>query len=382
MKNKLRWSTQADLSIVKHPSVSREEYLDIMTFKRHDRALFTEIWGPLIGLKEEWSEQGATPEELDFSAFRYRLPSYAAVAVNTRLHGGYPEKVLEETSEYRIWTDGLGRTLKLPKGVATLPLPLDFPVRTMDDWLRIRPWYEYTPARFEADWEARARHAVDEGRVITVSIPGGFDEPRQLLGEEGLCLAFYENPELVHDMLRTIGDTAYRVLDEVSSRIPVDILGVHEDMAGKSGSLVGPTQIREFIGPYYRRIWDMLHSRGARLFSQDSDGNMNSVIPAFMEAGVNCMFPMEPAAGMDIVALRKQYGTRLAFAGGIDKHVLRRSKDEIEQELEYKLPPMLLTGGCDLGLDHRVPNGTPLDHYRFYIAKAWEIIERTLGPQP
>jgi hypothetical protein len=29
-----------------------------------------------------------------------------------------------------------------------------------------------------------------------------------------------------------------------------------------------------------------------------------------------------------------------------------------------------------LGLDHRIPNGTPLEHYRFYHAKAWEIIER------
>jgi len=33
------------------------------------------------------------------------------------------------------------------------------------------------------------------------------------------------------------------------------------------------------------------------------------------------------------------------------------------------------TGGCVLGLDHRIPNGTPLENYRFYISKSWEIIE-------
>jgi uroporphyrinogen-III decarboxylase len=88
------------------------------------------------------------------------------------------------------------------------------------------------------------------------------------------------------------------------------------------------------------------------------------------------MYPVEPAAGMDIVRLRQQYGTRLAFMGGIDKHVLRRSKEEIVAELEYKIPPVVRTGGCVLGLDHRIPNGTPLENYRFYIAKAWEIMER------
>jgi hypothetical protein len=85
---------------------------------------------------------------------------------------------------------------------------------------------------------------------------------------------------------------------------------------------------------------------------------------------------MEPAANMDIVQVRQHYGTRLAFYGGIDKHVLRRSQAEIVAELEYKIPPMLATGGCVLGLDHRIPNGTPLANYRFYIAKVWEMLDR------
>jgi len=62
--------------------------------------------------------------------------------------------------------------------------------------------------------------------------------------------------------------------------------------------------------------------------------------------------------------------------GGIDKHVLRGTPDEIVAELEYKIPPLVRSGGCVLGLDHRIPNGTPLAHYRFYIQKAWEIMER------
>ena len=84
---------------------------------------------------------------------------------------------------------------------------------------------------------------------------------------------------------------------------------------------------------------------------------------------------MEPAAGVDVVKIREQYGNRLAFYGGIDKHVLRRSKEEIIAELEYKIPPLVATGGCVIALDHRIPNGTPLENYRFYLQKAWEIME-------
>ena len=368
--------SHASLAINVEKTVRREEYLDYMTFQANDRPLFTEIFGPLIGLKEEWAEQGAAPGELNLSAFRFRAPMRGRLPVNTGWIGGDAEQVLEETDDCRITRDRMGRTMKLSKGYSTLPLPLDWPVRCMDDWLKVRHHYEFSEDRLDANWEQIARDHLQTGRALMAGIPGGFDEPRQLMGEEELCVAFYTQPELIHDILQTIGDTAFRVLERVSSVVPIDELSVHEDLAGKSGPLVGPKQVKEFIKPYYRRIWDMLRDRGARLFSQDSDGDMNPVIPAFIEAGVNVMYPMEPAAGMDIVEVRRAYGTKLAFWGGIDKHVIRRGPEEIEAELEYKIPPMVKTGGCILGLDHRIPNGTPLENYRFYINKAWKIMDR------
>jgi uroporphyrinogen-III decarboxylase len=375
---KLIWPNHSDLAIRLTPTVLREEYLDHMTFRRRERPLFTEIFGPLVGLKEEWLKQGATPEELDLSAFRYRSPATGAIPVNIGQMGGLCEpRILDETDDYVLSRDSLGRTLRLYKGVATIPLPESgHPVKTMDDWRRLRHLFEFSPARLAGDWEATARAHLAAGRATVAGIPGGFDLPRQLMGEERACLAYYEQPELMHDILSTLAETAFRVLEVVSRTVAVDILSVHEDMAGKSGPLAGPRQVEAFIKPYYRRLWDLLAERGTRLFDQDSDGDMNAVIPAFLDAGVNCMHPMEPAANMDIVQVRQHYGTRLAFYGGIDKHVLRRSQAEIVAELEYKIPPMLATGGCVLGLDHRIPNGTPLANYRFYIAKVWEMLDR------
>lgn len=366
----------AELRIHRAMEVGREEYLDHMTFEANHSPMFTEIFGPMVGLKDQWRAQGASEAELEMSAFRYRRPMAASIPVNTGFMGGEAERVLEETAEAIIGIDRYGRRVKLFKRAASIPLPLDYPVRDMDDWLLYKHHYEFSEERFGDGWEGAATIAREEGKVVRVSIPGGFDEPRQLLGEEGVCVAFYQQPELIHDILQTIGETARRVLDRVSADVQVDQLNVHEDMAGKSGPLAGPKQVREFIAPYYLSVWEMLQDRGARTFDQDSDGNMNAVVQDFVEAGVNVMHPLEPAAGMDIVALREQYGQKLGFVGGLDKHCLRRGERAIVEELEYKIPPMMRTGGCVLGLDHRIPNGTPLEAYRFYVQKAWEIMER------
>jgi hypothetical protein len=372
----LIWTRHEDLAINRRPCVGREEFLDYMTFRRNDRPLLTEIFGPIVGLKEQWLAQGASPEELSFEAFRYRCPAFAHLPVATGFVGGRPGEVIEDTQTHRIVRDQMGRTMKLAKGVATLPLPLDWPVRAMDDWLAVKPHYQFREDRLSADWRRAAREHLAAGHVIRVSIPGGYDEPRQLMGDEACCTACYDQPELLHDMMETFARTACAVLDRVTREATVDVLFVHEDMAGRSGPMWGPAQVREFAVPYYRRVWELAGDRGVRLFDQDSDGDMRPVIEPFLEAGVNCMHPLEPAAGMDIVEARRRYADRLAMYGGIDKHVLRQSKQAIREELEYKMPPLIATGGCMFGLDHRIPRDTPLENYRFYLDAAWEIIER------
>ena len=58
------WTKHSDLAIKRNPVVRREEYLDFMTFNQNERPLFTEIFGPLLGLKEEWLEQGDSTRSL------------------------------------------------------------------------------------------------------------------------------------------------------------------------------------------------------------------------------------------------------------------------------------------------------------------------------
>ncbi|WP_304943706.1 uroporphyrinogen decarboxylase family protein [Vallitalea guaymasensis] len=353
---------------------TREEYIELLTFGDVKRQMFVELFGPLIGLEDEWHKQGATQDQIDMIGFDWDYVPKISCGGNTFRISNLTPKIIEETSEHIIQTDTLGRTTKLCKGKATIPLPLDYPVKDMDSWLKIKPMYEFSEDRI--DWNAveKAKKAQKQGILVRAEIPGGFDEARELMGEEELCVGYYTQPELMKDILDTICSTSYQVLDRVSEHVTIDNLSIHEDMAGKSGSLIGPNIITEFIKPYYRKIWDMLSNKGTRIFSQDSDGNMEAVIDAFLDCGVTVMYPAEPAAGMDIVQLRKKYGNKLAFKGGIDKHVLRQSKEAIRKELEYKMQPLMQQGGVVFGLDHRIPNGTPLENYIYYVNTGREIL--------
>jgi hypothetical protein len=353
---------------------SREQYIDLMTFGHFERQMFVELFGPLIGLDEEWRSQGATQDEIDMIAFDWDYVPITGCGGNTGPIGGLKTQTIEDNDEYIIQKDYLGRTVKLIKSIATIALPLDFPVKNMDDWLNFKPMFEFREDRINWGAVESAKKAQANGVLVVGGITGGFDVPRELMGEVVACTAYYEQPELMYDILQTISDTSYKVLERISDKLTIDQLSVHEDLAGKSGPLVGPKQVIEFIKPYYRRIWDMLNAKGTKIFQQDSDGNMNAVIDAFLECGLTVIFPMEPAAEMDIVKLCKKYGNRLAMLGGIDKHVLRSSKEAIRKELEYKMQPLMRNGGMVFGLDHRIPNGTPIENYRYYVDLGREIL--------
>jgi len=354
---------------------NRNQYLELMTFGEFERPMFVELFGPLIGLPEEWREQGATEDEINMVAFDWDYVTYMGGLCNTSAIDTQPSVVIEESETYRIERDYLGRTLKLAKQIATIPLPLDFPVKSMDDWLKIKHHFVYREDRVNAERIAAAQQAQKAGMLIIAGIPGAFDTVRQLMGEEVGCMAYYDQAELIADIMATITNTSTRVLQEVCSQITIDQLSVHEDFAGKSGPLIGPIQIREHMQPYYRAAWEIVKEAGGRIFQQDSDGNLTPVVEALLDCGLTTLYPMEPAAGMDMVALRKQYGKRLTTSGGIDKHVLRQDRDAIDRELEYKLQPLMRdTGGCVFGLDHRIPNGTPLENYRYYVKRGREIL--------
>ena len=333
----------------------REEYIALMNHEDVGREFFCELFGTLIGLDREWKSQGASEDEINLSAFGFDGVKVADPGLNVGALSGKKEVVIEDNDEYRVSIDELGREMRLCKDTATLPLPQSYPVTNMDDWLRIKPWFEFNESRVDKEKLLDAKKLQDDGALVVTFMNGGFDLPRDLMGEETLCLAYYEEPELIYDILETVGAMTCQVYERALDVLSIDNLSVHEDMAGKNGPLIGPHQVEEFINPYYTKIWKLVQSCGCTIFSQDSDGDMTPVIDSFLNCGVNVMYPFEPAAGMDMVEVRKKYGKRLGCKGGIDKFTLMKSKKDIQAELEYKLGDVMRHGGTVFAIDHRIP---------------------------
>jgi len=354
---------------------SREQYLALMTFKPVPRPMFIELFGPLLGLEEQWRQQGATEDEINLTAFDFDYVEQVGAGGNCGPVGLPDTKIVSEDEAFRIERDGLGRILQLDKRTATIALPTTFPVSNMDDWLKLKKHYAFDEARIHEAQIERAIAAQQQGKLVRAGIPGAYDTVRNLMGEEQAAMACYDQPELIHDIMDTLRDTAMRVLNPISRRITIDQLSVHEDMAGRSGPLFGPAQMQQFVKPYFRPIWDMLQSRGTQIFDMDTDGNVNAILQDLIDCGLNHLHPMEPAAGMDVVAVRKQFGKQLTFNGGIDKFAIMKDRAAIDAELEYKLQPLLRDGGgIAFGLDHRIPGGTPLELYRYYVDTARQML--------
>ena len=352
----------------------RERYIAHSLFEDTGREMFCELFGPLHVLEAEWRRQSASEGEISMKAFDWDYVPVVWLGVKTGACTGIKPQILEDTPERTLSIDHMGRHTKLIKSSATIALPLDHPVSTPEDWERVKHWYTFDESRVDREALLRQRKDWERGILSMIEVPGAFDQPRQLMGEENACIACYEEPEMLEDMLNTFADTAVKVIERIADVVPLDCVHIHEDMAGKSGPLWGPNQIQEFFKPYYTRVWDAAQQAGAKLFSQDSDGDISPILDDLIECGINCIHPIEPVGGNDIVELRKKYGNKLSLKGGIDKHALVKGKEAVKAELEYRLAPHLMGGGTVFGLDHRIPNGVHIDTYRYYVNLGREML--------
>ena len=86
----------------------------------------------------------------------------------------------------------------------------------------------------------------------------------------------------------------------------------------------------------------------------DSDGDVSELIPLWLEAGIDTVWPFEVAAGMDVLALRRKYGRDLNMLGGIDKRAVAVGGDVMRAEVD-RVMPVVESGGYIPELDHSAP---------------------------
>jgi uroporphyrinogen-III decarboxylase len=264
-------------------------------------------------------------------------------------------------------------------GSELLPITIEGPVSDRKSWDKIKPLLQPESGRLPEHWSTLCDQALKSDEpVYTGELPiGFFGSMRELMGYERLAALFFDDPDLIEDMLDTLCDLWISVYTRVEQDIHLDYFYIWEDMCYKGGPLISPTLFRCFLLPRYQRLIAGLRASGCAHILVDSDGDMRKLVPLWIEGGVDITFPWETQFGLDIIAVRRQY-PGLGMIGGLDKHALSLGREAMDKELE-KLPFMLERGRYIPGLDHGVPNDVSWDDYRYFFEKLHELIWKYSG---
>jgi hypothetical protein len=237
-------------------------------------------------------------------------------------------------------------------------------VANMDDYRRIRPGLFPCHDAAIAGMAAWAERQRQGEAVVWCTLEGFFWFPRTLMGFDKLMLAFYDQPELLHEINRDLLAFNLGLLDKILQACVPTFMTVAEDMSYNHGPMISKQTFDQFVAPYYRQLLPRLRERGVMPFI-DTDGDITLLVPWFEELGVEGFLPLERQAGVDGMRLRQQY-PRLRMVGHFDKMTMTRGEAAMRAEFE-RLVPLMQTGGFIPSVDHQTPPGVSLEEYRVYL---------------
>lgn len=344
---------------------------------------------------EKWAEQGKILEEVAQNSnggkvfkelFKYDdSGSYSIGGLGwceAEFCPAFPEVIIEDRGEHEVVQDFAGRYVLYFKGRRSgfMPEYIDNPVKDMNSWIEKCKWRlnPKTPERYVKIEEEmkKAVNAAKQGLMITQGLIGGYMYLRSLIGPEKLFYMFYDDPELIHDCMKTWLELADAVIAKHQKYVTLDELFIAEDICYNHGPLISPDMIREFLFPYYKQL--LLNIKARQLdpdrhlyFQVDTDGFAESVIPVYQEIGMDVMSPFEVASGSDVVNIGNKY-PNLVISGGIDKRILAKGKDAIDKHLNYILPAMKARGGYIPTCDHGVPEEVSFESYSYFRKRCLE----------
>jgi len=285
------------------------------------------------------------------------------------LNPGFKEEVVAETATTRTIRNYDGLLAEVPKdGHSTIPHFTRSSVNTPDDWKRVKAEQlrRDDPARKLDVAALQKQHPPTRDYPLAISCGSMIGKVRDMLSFEGLAYACYDHPAMVEDMVETACVLVEDLLDQVLGKLDFDVATGWEDICFKNGPIVSLDFFRNVVTPRYRRIGDKLRAAGIDIWWTDCDGDVRPLIPCFLSAGLNTMFPFEVNSSGHPGETLDRYGRELRIVGGVDKRVLARSRQEIRAYLE-SLAPYVERGGFIPHCDHRCPPDVSQENYLYYL---------------
>ncbi len=355
---------------------SRQRFNAVMHYQRRDRSPIMDFgfWDETLVI---WQEQGL-PKGIDPDRYFGMDPQWITAPVNVQLCPSFDFKVLEDRADTQIVVDNEGVTKEQGKFLGSIPRHIAHTLVDRTTWEKEFKWRldGHSLARFPHDWEEYTLKQSNGIRDYPLGINAGslYGWIRNWMGLEAVSVLVYDDRRLFDEMVETIADCILAALKRaLASGIQFDYALMWEDMCYRAGPLLSPRIFKETLVPHYRRITQLLKEHGVDVVVVDCDGDITKLLPLWLEAGVNTMFPLEAGVWQaDPVAYRERWGPDLLMIGGVGKRILAAGTDVIDAEVE-RLAPLVEAGGYIPTPDHRVPPDVPFANYLHYLRAARRV---------
>jgi uroporphyrinogen decarboxylase len=193
-------------------------------------------------------------------------------------------------------------------------IPVAGPILAMADFERYTPPDPRAPGRF-----ATLERIVKQFKgnlAIGVHLNDVLSVPRNLMGFENLMAAFVEQPELVGQLI----DLSVRVNLELAKEAALrgaDFVWTGDDYASTERPFVSPRMFREMLYPRLKRVVSGFKELELPMIKH-TDGNIAPLLEMIVDSGIDCLDPIDPLAGLEIGAIKRQYGDRVALKGNVN----------------------------------------------------------------
>lgn len=214
-----------------------------------------------------------------------------------------------------------GDKVKNAQAEPFLPDSFDRALLDMDRAEAVRRYQPPDPLRADnfSDMERDLKaHASGDLLVVPSGYLGIYERTYCLMGFEEFMIESVTDPDTVAVLMDKV--TEYKIA-QARKKIELGFkVGHHgDDLGCQSGTLVSPAQFRSLIKPRIARLFKVFKAAGLPMIMH-SCGDIASFIPDLLELGLDMLEPVQPC--MDLAALKKNFGSRLSFWGGIDTQQL------------------------------------------------------------
>ena len=341
---------------------SKERILAALDHREADRVPFWEsYWGGTIA---RWHSEGL-PADADIGA-RFGLDPAHHIGYDWTLQ--WPTELVEETDEYTITRTNNGSLSKSFKGHDSTPLWWDFALTDRASWEELKPRMGWNDTRIDLAAAKAANDAARDSFRVYACCCLGFEKFKYLMGTEGILMALAADPDWAQEMCMSTADMAIDGLDYLMGNgLQFDAAFVTEDMGYKGKGFFSPRTYREVIMPCQQRFCEVCHARGIKVMLHTCGQNME-LVPLYVEAGFDVLNPLEVKAGMDIFALKRDFGEVLTLWGGIDVRAIANPDPQvIEREIREKVTMAKQGGGYIFSSDHSIPENVSLQQYEWML---------------